>query len=352
MMTNNILVTGGAGYIGSHVCKALAQTGYTPVVYDNLARGHASAVKWGALEIGDISDAMHLRQVINKYQPAAVMHFAALAYVGESVEQPLKYYTNNFSGTFCLLKVMHDVCIDKLVFSSTCATYGIPIWVPITEDHPQQPINPYGMSKLMVERVLSDVSKASKLHCVVLRYFNAAGADPDAEIGERHDPETHLIPLVLDAAAGKLTHVTVYGNDYVTRDGTCVRDYIHVADLAQAHLLALKSLLCGDGRGSYETEKEDVDSAGLAPANSSSLMNPFRVYNLGNGQGFSVRDVIACAEKVTGRVVPIQIGKRRQGDPPVLISDAEKAIRELGWKPGYADLEQIIRTAWEWHQKT
>ena len=350
-MSINILVTGGAGYIGSHVCKALAQTGFTPVVYDNLSCGPASAVKWGVLEIGDITDAARLRQVIDKYRPSAVMHFAAFAYVGESVEQPLKYYKNNVGGTLCLLNAMCDAGIDKLVFSSTCATYGLPINIPIAEDHPQQPINPYGSSKLMVERMLADLGKARGFQSIVLRYFNAAGADPDAEIGECHDPETHLIPLVLEVAAGKREHVTIYGDDYDTSDGTCIRDYIHVTDLAYAHLLALKSLRSSGDRGGPEREGEYAETTRNPPATGSVSMAPFRGYNLGNGQGFSVKDVISSTEKVTGSVVPVQIGRRRPGDPPVLIGDAGKAIRELGWKPKYADLEKIIGTAWKWHQK-
>jgi len=325
-----VLVTGGAGYIGSHACKALALAGYTPIAYDNLVYGHEWAVKWGPLEVGDIADRARLDAVIGTYRPSAVMHFAAFAYVGESVAHPLKYYRNNVAGTLTLLEAMRDHNIDRMIFSSTCATYGVPEVVPIPEDHPQQPINPYGASKLMVERMLADAGAAHRLRAIALRYFNAAGADPEAETGEDHDPETHLIPLVLDAAAGRRPQVTVFGNDYPTPDGTCIRDYIHVTDLAQAHVLALREL-------------EGAACQGPGPL--------FRAYNLGNGQGFSVKEVIGMAERVTGRKVPVQMGERRPGDPPVLIGDAGKMVGDLGWRPEYAELENIVRTAWVWHQK-
>ena len=319
-----VLVTGGAGYIGSHACKALAQAGYTPVAYDNLVYGHEWAVKWGPLEVADIADRARLDDVIAKYEPSAVMHFAAYAYVGESVDNPLKYYRNNMAGSLTLLEAMRDNDINKIIFSSTCATYGNPLVVPIAEDHPQNPINPYGASKLMVEQMLADAGSAHGLRSIALRYFNAAGADPDCEIGEEHDPETHLIPLVLDAVVGKRSHVTVFGDDYDTPDGTCIRDYIHVTDLAQAHVMALQSLLNG---------------------------TVSKVYNLGNGQGFSVKEVIEMAERVAGREIPVEMGERRPGDPPVLIGNAGKIINELGWQPRFAGLEQIIETAWRWHQK-
>ncbi len=232
-----ILVTGGAGYIGSHACKALANAGYMPVTYDNLVYGHREAVKWGPLEEGDIADPIRLESVLRKYGPKAVMHFAAYAYVGESVENPSKYYRNNVAGTLTLLDTMRTCAVDKLIFSSTCATYGMPEQIPITEDHPQNPINPYGRSKLMIEWILKDYAAAYGLKYVSLRYFNAAGADPDGEIGEDHDPETHLIPLVLDVALGRRDHLNIFGTDYDTTDGTCIRDYIHVTDLADAHLL-------------------------------------------------------------------------------------------------------------------
>ena len=320
-----ILVTGGAGYIGSHSCKALAQAGYTPISYDNLVYGHHWAVRWGPLEVGDINDRARLDAVMNHYQPAAVMHFAAFAYVGESVQDPGKYYRNNVAGTLTLLEAMRDYGLDKMIFSSTCATYGVPQSIPIPEDHPQQPINPYGASKLMIERMLADFDMAHGLRVIALRYFNAAGADPEGEIGEAHDPETHLIPLVLDAAAGRRPALTVFGDDYATPDGTCIRDYIHVTDLADAHVWALKVLEQGSNS---------------------------RAYNLGNGAGFSVREVISAAEAITGRPVPVNIGPRRPGDPPRLVGDAARARNELGWSPRYAGLDDILQTAWAWHERS
>ncbi len=319
----NILVTGGAGYIGSHACKALAQAGYTPIAYDNLVYGHRWAVRWGPLEQGDIADRPRLDAVLAYYQPAAVMHFAAYAYVGESVQDPGKYYRNNVAGTLTLLEAMREHGVGQFVFSSTCATYGVPERTPIGEDHPQRPINPYGASKLMVERLLQDFDTAHGLRSIALRYFNAAGADPDAEIGESHDPETHLIPLILDAAAGRRPAIAIYGDDYDTPDGTCIRDYIHVTDLAQAHVLALQALA------------QDA---------------PSTAYNLGNGQGYSVRQVIDRAAQVTGRPVPVEIAPRRPGDPPRLVGDAQRIRAELQWQPQYADLEHILSTAWQWHQ--
>ncbi|MEM6446279.1 MAG: UDP-glucose 4-epimerase GalE [Cyanobacteria bacterium P01_D01_bin.123] len=317
----NVLVTGGAGYIGSHACKALAQAGFTPITYDNFAYGHPWAVKWGPLEEGDIADRDRLDRVLDTYEPIAVMHFAAFAYVGESVENPGKYYRNNVAGTLTLLEAMRDCSIPHLVFSSTCATYGVPNIIPIPETHPQKPINPYGTTKLMVESILRDFDKAHGSTSICLRYFNAAGADPDGETGEAHSPETHLIPLVLDAALGKRSHITIFGDDYDTPDGTCIRDYIHVTDLASAHVLALQKLLEG---------------------------NSSTAYNLGNGQGFSVKQVIDVARTVCDRSIPVQMGQRRPGDPPRLIGDASRAKTELGWQPAYADLETIVRTAWQW----
>jgi len=322
--SKTVLVTGGAGYIGSHACKALAAAGYRPVSYDNLVYGHRWAVRWGPLEVGDIGDRARLEEVIAQYRPAAVMHFAGYAYVGESVQDPGKYYRNNAAGTLTLLEAMRDGGIGRLIFSSTCSTYGVPEQIPITEDHPQRPINPYGASKLMIERMLQDFGAAHGLRSVALRYFNAAGADPDGETGESHDPETHLIPLVLDAAAGRRPAITVFGEDYDTPDGTCIRDYIHVTDLADAHVLALQAL----ERGASST-----------------------AYNLGNGTGFSVREVIERAERVTGRSIPVEIGPRRDGDPPRLIGDARRIRHELGWTPRYADLDAILATAWRWHQR-
>lgn len=318
----NILVTGGAGYIGSHVCKALSKAGYTPITYDNLVYGHPWAVRWGPLEEGDIADRARLDSVITRYRPEAVMHFAAYAYVGESVQDPGKYYRNNVTGSLTLLEAARDHGIGKLIFSSTCATYGVPEAVPICEDHPQRPINPYGASKLMIERILQDFDHAHGLRSISLRYFNAAGADPDGEIGEAHDPETHLIPLVLEAAAGARPAIQVFGDDYDTPDGTCIRDYIHVSDLASAHVLALLAL------------EDGVETT---------------AYNLGNGQGFSVREVIAAAEAVTGFSVPVDIGQRRAGDPPRLVGDAAAAISKLGWKPRITELDAILKTAWQWY---
>ena len=316
---DNILVTGGAGYIGSHACKALARAGYTPVSYDNLVYGHEWAVKWGPLERGDISDTARLVDVIRAYRPAAVMHFAAFAYVGESVTDPAKYYGNNVAGTLSLLDAMRHNGVDRIVFSSTCATYGTPEVLPINEDAPQNPINPYGASKLMIERILGDYGAAYGLHSVALRYFNAAGADGEGELGEAHDPETHLIPLVLDAAAGQRPHITVFGEDYPTPDGTCIRDYIHVTDLAEAHVLAMAKL----GRQA------------LRPA-----------YNLGTGRGTSVDEIIAAARAVTGRDIKIVKDARRAGDPAVLFADPGRAHHDLGWVPRHSSVTEIVETAW------
>jgi UDP-glucose-4-epimerase GalE len=320
----SILVTGGAGYIGAHACKALAGAGYLPIAYDNLVYGHTQSVKWGPLEKGDIGDRARLEAVLKKYKPTAVMHFAAYAYVGESVENPAKYYRNNVTGTLGLLESMRTCGINKMIFSSTCATYGMPDQIPIGEDHPQNPINPYGRSKLMIEWILRDFTVAYDLNFVSLRYFNAAGADPDAEIGEDHTPETHLIPLVLDAALDRRDHLKIFGTDYGTSDGTCIRDYIHVSDLAHAHLLALEYLR--DGGES-------------------------NVFNLGNGNGFSVREVIAAARELTGCNIPYVESERRAGDPPVLIGSSDKIRKTLGWDPVYNSLENIIDTAWRWHKK-
>ena len=320
----HVLVTGGAGYIGSHACKALAAAGYVPVAFDNLVYGHEWAVKWGPLIRGDILDRAALNAAIEKYTPLAVMHFAAFAYVGESVENPGKYYRNNVGGSLSLLEAMRDHGIGKFIFSSTCATYGVPRSVPIPETHPQNPINPYGASKLMIERMLRDFDVAHGLRSISLRYFNAAGADADGEIGEAHEPETHLIPLVLEAAAGVRPEVVVYGDDYDTADGTCVRDYIHVTDLAAAHVLALQAL-----------------EAGAATT----------AYNLGNGRGFSVKQVVDSARAVTGRNFPVRMGARRPGDPPSLVGDATRIQKELSWQPKHADLSEMIDTAWRWQQK-
>jgi len=319
-----ILVTGGAGYIGAHACKALAAAGYTPVTYDSLVYGHERAVKWGPFERGDILDAARLAEVMARHKPVAVMHFAAFAYVGESVTDPAKYYRNNVVGTLSLLDTARAHSIDRVVFSSTCATYGIPETVPISEDTPQKPINPYGASKLMIERVLSDYGDAYGLKSVALRYFNAAGADANGEIGESHDPETHLIPLVLDAASGVRPHITILGDDYPTPDGTCIRDYVHVTDIAEAHVRALDNLAGGKLR---------------------------RAYNLGTGSGFSVAQVIAAAERVTGCKISVVHGARRPGDPAQLLADASLLARELDWKARHSSLDHILETAWRWHQR-
>lgn len=316
-----ILVTGGAGYIGSHTCKALAATGHLPIVYDNLVHGHRQFVRWGPFEEGDIADARKLNAVITQYQPHAVMHFAAYAYVGESVIDPGKYYRNNVAGTLTVLEAMCRHKIKKMVFSSTCATFGTPEQVPIEEDAPQRPINPYGASKLMIERMLDDFHAAHGLGFVSLRYFNAAGADPDGEIGESHDPETHLIPLVLQAALGRQASIKIFGDDYPTVDGTCVRDYVHVTDLAEAHVRAL-TYLADNG--------------------------PSVAFNLGTGRGYSVREVIETAKAVTGRAIPEVVAPRRPGDPPELIASPGQVRQILGWKPQHSSLEKIISTAWNW----
>jgi UDP-glucose-4-epimerase GalE len=318
-----ILVTGGAGYIGSHACKALAAGGFEPVTYDNLSRGNPWAVKWGPLEAGDIGDQARLRAVLDQHQPAAVIHFAAFAYVGESVDNPNLYYQNNVCGSATLLRTVTEYKPIPVVFSSTCATYGVPDQVPIPEGHPQRPINPYGFTKLVVERILADLDQAYGLRSVSLRYFNAAGCDPDGDIGEAHNPETHLIPLVL-AAARDGTAVTVFGDDYDTKDGTCVRDYIHVADLADAHVRALKYLLSGGKTCAL---------------------------NLANAHGYSVMDVIQTAERVCGKPIKIKMAPRRAGDPPVLIGSSDRAREALDWKPVRSTVEVQIADAWNWMQK-
>lgn len=316
----NILVTGGAGFIGSHACKALARAGYAPVTYDNLSRGHREAVKWGPLEIGDIADLERLKAVFEQYQPAAVIHFAAYAYVGESVGAPLLYYRNNVAGSVVLLQALIDFKPLPFVFSSSCATYGLPERVPITEDHPQRPINPYGTSKLMVEFMLADLGVARRLPWIVLRYFNAGGSDPEGEIGEMHDHETHLIPLVLRAARSGIP-IQIYGTDYETPDGTCIRDYVHVTDLADAHVRALDYVLSGG------------KSCAL---------------NLANARGYSVKEVIATAERVCGRTIPVTMVDRRPGDPSQLVGSADRARGLLGWAPARSELDVQVRDAWNW----
>ena len=318
-----ILVTGGAGYIGSHVNKLLNNNGFKTVVFDNLVYGHRSSVKWGTLLQGDLCNEAEIDRVFEQHQIDAVIHFAAYAYVGESVEDPAKYYKNNVCNTINLLEAMRRHGCNKIIFSSTCATYGVPDHVPITEDMPQSPINPYGKTKLMVENIFKDYAAAYGLKFVVLRYFNAAGADPQGEIGEWHVPETHLIPLVLDAAIGARQNIKVYGTDYPTRDGSCVRDYIHVSDLADAHLLALRYLRDG-GESDF--------------------------FNLGNALGTSVLEVIAAAKRQTGIDFSVEYGPRRPGDPPTLVGSSEKAERILGWHPKYQDIDTIIKHAWAWHR--
>jgi len=319
-----VLVTGGAGYIGSHTCKALAGAGYSPIAYDNLVYGHEWAVKWGPLEMGDIQDSARLDEVIGRYRPCAIIHLAAFAYIGESVSDPGKYYRNNTAGSLNLIEAARRNAVRCFVFSSTCATYGNPASLPISEDNPQNPINPYGASKLMVERILEDYSRAHDFSYVALRYFNAAGCDPDTQIGEDHDPETHLIPLVLDAASGRRPNVTIFGSDYDTPDGTCIRDYVHVSDLASAHVLALQALLGGA---------------------------PSQKLNLGLGFGFSVLDVVKSVERVTGLRVPVLHGDRRSGDPAALVSNPARATEALGWHPAFRELDPIVATAWAWHQR-
>lgn len=318
-----VLVVGGAGYIGSHACKAIAARGLVPVCFDNLSAGHRELVKWGPLVEGDLEDCEALECAFSDFPIASVMHFAAHAYVGESVVDPAKYYGNNVANTLNLLNCMRKAGVADIVFSSTCATYGVPHSVPIREDHPQAPINPYGWSKLMVEQILRDYQRAYGLRHAILRYFNAAGADPDGETGEWHDPETHLIPLVLDVAAGKREVIEIFGTDYPTADGTCIRDYIHVTDLAEAHLLALDTIR----------------------ATRQSL-----VCNLGYGRGFSVKEVIAAAARVTGRPIATRVSARRAGDPPALVGDAAVARSILGWKPRHETLDAILATAWDWFQ--
>ena len=342
-----ILVTGGAGYIGSHAVRALTRAGHQPVVLDNLVYGHADIVEKTLkvpLVLGQVGDREVLEPLLRGRHPAldgtalegrpieAVLHFAAYAYVGESVNDPAKYYRNNLGDTLTLLEAL--VATERplpIVFSSTCATYGIPQQVPITEDHPQAPINPYGRSKWMVEQLLTDFAAAYGLPCVIFRYFNAAGADPDGDLGEDHNPETHLIPRVLDTMSGREPYLQIFGDDYPTPDGTCIRDYIHVADLADAHVLGLERLL-------RLREREETERRPL-------------IYNLGNGTGYSVQQVIETAKAVTGRGLLAHVARRRDGDPPQLVAGATRAHQELGWRPRFPELETIIEHAWAWHQR-
>ncbi len=318
-----ILITGGAGYIGSHAVKILGEKGYTILVYDNLSKGHRDAVLHGDLIVGDLGDTELLDSTITEFQPDAVMHFASFIEVGESVREPLKYYHNNAVNTINLLQVLIKHRVDNFIFSSSAAVYGNPAKIPITEDAPMRPINPYGRAKAFVEDVLQDLSASAQFRAVSLRYFNAAGAHPSGRIGERHDPESHIIPLILKTAKKKRDCVKIYGTDYPTPDGTCIRDYIHVQDLVNAHLLALEYLLDGG--------KSDV-------------------FNCGYGHGYSVREVIKAAKKVTNMEILVQETERRSGDPPLLVADNSKLKQMLRWNPKHDDLNYIIRTAWDWEK--
>ncbi|MGA9465812.1 MAG: UDP-glucose 4-epimerase GalE [Terracidiphilus sp.] len=317
----NVLVTGGAGYIGSHTCKLLKKVGFNPLVLDDLRRGHRAAVQWGPLIEGDCGDRATLETVFSEHSIDAVIHFAAYAYVGESMQDPEMYFRNNVVGTLNLLDAMKAHGVRTIVFSSSCATYGHPRTVPINEDHIQLPVNPYGESKRMVEGLLQWYGQCHGLKWAALRYFNAGGCDLDGEIGEDHDPEPHLVPRVLSAAAGQLASIEIFGTDYSTHDGTAIRDFIHVNDLAQAHVLAANYLVAGGSSGAF---------------------------NLGTGKGHSVREVIAAAEKVTGKPIAVTERPRRPGDPPELVADASKARNVLGWSPLHSDLHTILETAWRW----
>jgi UDP-glucose 4-epimerase len=323
-MLQKVLVTGGAGYIGAHACKALARSGFTPVAFDNLSTGWAEAVKWGPLVRGDLMDRPALDAAIAEHQPVAVLHFAALSLVGEAMQDPARYWRANVGGALTLLEACAAAGVKRVVLSSTCATYGDQDGVLLTETTPQKPINAYGGSKLAVEAILRDFGAAFGISHVIFRYFNVAGADPEGEIGEQHLPETHLIPLMLDAVAGKRPALTLFGTDYPTPDGTCVRDYVHVSDLADAHVLGLRHLLDGGGND---------------------------IFCLGTGRGFSVREVVEASRMVTNREVPVVIGPRRAGDAASLVLSSDRAIRHLGWGPQRSTLRQMIGDAWAWAQK-
>lgn len=322
-MARPVLVTGGAGYIGSHAAKALAEAGYLPVTYDNLGHGHRAAVRWGPLEEGDLLDPPRLDAVLRKWRPEAVLHFAGLISVGESVDNPGLYYQHNLVGSLNLVQALRAHDIGRIVFSSTAAVYGNPDVVPIPETAPLRPVNPYGSSKAMVEAILGDFGRAHGLRSVALRYFNAAGADPDGETGEAHEPETHLIPLALDALAGRRGALTIYGEDYPTPDGTCLRDYVHVSDLATAHVQAL-------------------EYTGSCPAGTNAA------FNLGTGSGFTVRQVLDAIGRVSGKSVPLRLGPRRSGDSAALVADPARAREILGWSPQFSDIDTIVRTALAW----
>ncbi len=323
-MSRHILVTGGAGYIGAHVCKALAAAGHVPVAYDNLGHGHREAVKWGPLIEADLADRAALARALARHSIAAVIHLAAFIEVGESVREPGKYFRNNFVHALGLFETMLDAGVKAIVVSSTASVYGVPERTPLTEDHPTRPINPYGESKLMVERALDWFGRAQGLNWLALRYFNAAGADPDGEIGEDHEPESHLIPIACQAALGRRAPFEIYGTDYPTPDGTAIRDYVHVADLAAAHLAALDDLLAGGASGAF---------------------------NLGTGVGHSVASVIQAVEAAAGRSVPVRHAARRPGDSAVLVADPSAARRRLGWTPRIPGIEAIVASAWRWHVK-
>jgi UDP-glucose-4-epimerase GalE len=324
MSLGSILVTGGAGYVGAHTCKALRRAGYTPVVFDNLSTGHERFVRWGPLVQADLGNRAAVLETIQSYRIGAVLHFAASAYVGESVADPRKYYENNVAGSLAVLSAALEAGCSTFVFSSSCAIYGEPDKVPIRETAPKNPVNPYGVSKLMVERILSDYARAYGLSTLALRYFNAAGADPEGELGELRDPETHLIPRAMMAIQGHIPDFAVFGSDYETPDGTAVRDYIHVSDLAEAHVAALRHLLAG---GSGEA------------------------FNLGTGRGYSVRQVLQAIEAETGEILGVPLGPRREGDPAELVADPSLGQSELGWAPRLSDLDTIVRTAWAWHRR-
>jgi UDP-glucose 4-epimerase len=317
----NILVAGGAGYIGSHTCLDLFNKGFKPIVYDNLSNGHAEFVKWGPLETGDIRDRKKLDEVLKTYKPQAIIHFAAAIEVGESVRDPGAYYDNNVAGTITLLRAAQAAGIDRIVFSSTCATYGVPSSIPMNETHAQLPLNPYGRSKLIVEQILQDLDRYQGFRSCILRYFNAAGADPQGRIGEWHSPETHAIPIAMDAAMGRRPYFQVLGTDYDTRDGSCVRDFVHVLDLADAHTRAIEHLL-NNGTS--------------------------RALNLGTGHGTTVKELLETVRNVVGKSFDVRYGPRREGDSPALVADNDLAKRCIGWSPRH-DLRSIIETAWNWH---
>ena len=324
MLLTNVLVTGGAGYIGSHCCKELRGRGFNPITFDNLVHGFEDYVRWGDLYKGDLANPQEIASCFEKYPIEAVIHFAAYINVGESVSDPLKYYENNVRNSIHLLQVAKTHEVNKLIFSSSAAVYGTPESTPIDEEHPLKPINSYGRGKQMVEEILADCEAAYGLQYHSLRYFNAAGADPEGDSGEKHNPETHLIPLILDVAVAKSKDIKIFGNDYPTADGTCIRDYIHVTDLARAHVLALECLL--DGAGSD-------------------------IFNLGIGRGYSVREVVDRVARITGRDIATVDVDRRPGDPPVLVASSAKARQSLNWQPEYTNLDDIIQTAWNWHRR-